>query len=369
MLSHIQLCLLNSTISGGLYFRVTYFTKKLSTSSISNTVRLTYPDEGTSVKLFRKESFNHLASELYSESATNIDSTTSDGTTNSDAAITPTYSNSTLSSYTSQSSLSLKLRRPSLSTVSTVSSWGRQASSSSIFFIGSKFFKLNLYYSFILLCLLLKLYSIISSASISLTQASYIDNSTTTAATQSNFCCPAVSSTEQLSSTLSYTSNVTISVSSVPNILLLLFHMLVTHYLSSSSALESVISSPYLANTTVSRSFIYNLQLHNIIQTQSATIAPFAINITGTSISSSITNTSCISSTTSIPPASGTDKTGSNKVASSTEIVQSVANNSSLSVSTINTNAATAAANHQKYYFHSYNPFWFRFNPHIVAAH
>lgn len=53
-------CLFNSTISGGLYFRVTYFTKKLSTSSISNTVELTYPDEGTSVRLFRKERyFNH----------------------------------------------------------------------------------------------------------------------------------------------------------------------------------------------------------------------------------------------------------------------------------------------------------------------
>lgn len=102
-------CLFNSTVSGGLYLRVTYFTKELSSSSISNAVELIYPDEMTSEKLLNKrDTSTTLGLEFFSESAANIDPTTSDETTSSNAAIAPTYSNST-NSYASQSSVATSL--------------------------------------------------------------------------------------------------------------------------------------------------------------------------------------------------------------------------------------------------------------------
>lgn len=202
-------CLFNSTISGGLYFRVTYFTKELSSSSISNIVELTYPDEGRSVRLFgKRDTSTTLGSELYSESAANIGSTTNDETTSSNAAMTPTYSNSTLSSYASQSSTAPEVvvitssssqpptsavdstsnsMKASSSVISVVTSSDEQASSmatESTDILSSAPSSSNSTSSPPLSTQsATETQNIISSASVSVTEASYIGN-TTTAATQ-----------------------------------------------------------------------------------------------------------------------------------------------------------------------------------------
>lgn len=111
-------CLFNSTISGGLYLRVTYFTKQLSSSSISNTVDLTYPDENTPDKILRKrDTSTTLGSELFSESAANVGSTTNDEATSSNVAITPKYTNATLTSQAPQSSTTSEV--PAVTSLST----------------------------------------------------------------------------------------------------------------------------------------------------------------------------------------------------------------------------------------------------------